>query len=254
MVRTSQAAALWTDKKARPMLIQMVKPKRRQVLLDINTQRDFLLVTGRACVRNHRRVLAHIRRVMAWARLNRIPIISTCQAPTNGLSCAEPNGLAKVSYTLVDNRIWFAPESRTDLPVDLMRRYQQVILEKRTLDPFDEPRIDRLLTELKVAEFIIIGTTTEGEIQATALGLIQRHRLVTVVTDAIGCRDANEAQMAIRKMQAKGVRLIETRRLAGISHLRTIGACPCQTCRKRTAKDDLEEPASFRTGQGWQLG
>jgi len=236
------------------MLIQMIKPKRRQVLLDINTQQDFLLATGKACVRNHRRILAHIRRVMAWARANHIPIISTCQVATNGCGGLALNGLDKVRYTLVENRISFIPESTTDLPLDLMRQYQQVIFQKRTLDPFDEPRIDRLLTELKVGEFILIGTTTEGEIQATALGLIQRHRAVTVVVDAIGTRDPQEAQMALKKMQAKGARLIETRRLAGVSHLRGVGACPCQLCQRRANKDGLEESISYQPRPGWQLG
>lgn len=239
-------------------MIQMIKPKRRLVLLDINTQRDYLLADGRACVRNHRRVLAHIRRVMAWARINKTPIISTCQVPTNGQNGSAPTGLQKVSYTLIQNRISFLPETRTDLPIDLMRRYQQVIFQKRTIDPFDEPRIDRLLTELKVGEFILIGTTTEAEIQATALGLLQRHRKVTVIVDAVGSQNPQEAHMALRKMEAKGARLIETRRLAGISHLRLVRACPCPVCHRQPTHTHgpsvLPRIPSYQTGPRLQLG
>ncbi len=221
------------------MLIQMVKPRRKQVLLDINTQRDFLLANGHCCIRNHRRVLTHIRRMMAWARTHDVPIISTCQVHTNGNGNGNGHGLQgvrKVPYTLLANRISFVPDTNTDLPRDLLRHYRQVIFHKRCLDPFDEPRIDRLLTELKAGEFILIGTTTEGEVQAAALGLLQRHRHVTVVIDAIGSRDTQEAQMALRKMEAKGAHLIETRKLAGISHLRLVGACPCETCQRMAAK------------------
>jgi nicotinamidase-related amidase len=239
------------------MLIQMVKPRRKQVLLDINTQQDFLLANGYHCIRNHRRVLTHIRRMMAWARIHDVPIISTCQVHTNGHGGGNGNGngngkghgngnghngdngaqgIKKVPYTLIANRISFVPDSNTDLPRDLLRHYRQVIFHKRCLDPFDEPRIDRLLTELKAGEFILMGTSTEGEIQATALGLLQRHRHVTVVVDAIGSWDLQEAQMALRKMEAKGAHLVETRKLAGISHLRLVGACPCETCRRLSAK------------------
>jgi nicotinamidase-related amidase len=225
------------------MLIQMVKPRRKQVLLDINTQRDFLLANGHHCIRNHRRVLTHIRRVMAWARTHDVPVISTCQVHTNGDGNGHhgngEQGAKKVPYTLIANRISFVPDSSTDLPRDLLRHYRQVIFHKRCLDPFDEPRIDRLLTEMKAGEFILIGTTTEGEIQATALGLLQRHRHVTVIVDAIGSRDLQEAQMALRKIEAKGAHLVETRKLAGTSHLRLVGACPCETCQRLAAKGSL---------------
>jgi nicotinamidase-related amidase len=226
------------------MLIQMVKPRRKQVLLDINTQRDFLLADGHHCIRNHRRVLTHIRRMMAWARIHDVPVISTCQVHTNGNGDGNGHhgsngalGVRKVPYTLIANRISFVPDTNTDLPRDLLRHYRQVIFHKRCLDPFDEPRIDRLLTEMKAGEFILIGTSTEGEIQATALGLLQRHRQVTVVVDAIGSWDIQEAQMALRKMEAEGAHMVETRKLAGTSHLRLVGACPCETCRRLAAKN-----------------
>jgi len=225
------------------MLIQMVRPRRKQVLLDINTQREFLLADGHDCIRNHRRVLTHIRRMMAWARIHEIPIISTCQVHTNGNGNGNGDsngnqGVKKVPYTLLSNRISFVPDSTTDLPRDLLRHYRQIIFHKRCLDPFDEPRIDRLLTEVKAGEFILIGTTTEGEIQAAALGLLHRHRHVTVVLDAIGSHDLHEAQMALRKIEAKGARLVETRKIAGISHLRMVGACPCECCQRWSARAD----------------
>ena len=228
------------------MFLQIVRAKRRQVLVDIDTQKDFLLAEGKACIRNHRRVLAHIRRVMAWARSKDIPIISTCEVyPANGNGegngaktyCIDgTQGQQKVSYTLVSNRISLPADGSTDLPRDMLRRYKQVILYKRCIDPFDEPRIDRLLSELQAAEFILIGVTAEAAVRATALGLIQRDRKVIVVVDAVGTHDNHEARMALRKVQAKGARLIETRRLAGISHLRKVGACHCESCRRLAQK------------------
>jgi nicotinamidase-related amidase len=221
------------------MFLQIVRAKRRQVLVDIDTQRDFLLAEGKACIRNHRRVLAHIRRVMAWARSKDVPIISTCEVCPANPPVADIDGTEgqqKVSYTLVSNRISFPADGSTDLPRDMLRRYKQVILHKRCIDPFDEPRIDRLLSELQAAEFILIGVTAEAAVRATALGLIQRDRKVIVVVDAVGTHDNHEARMALRKVQAKGARLIETRRLAGISHLRKVGACHCESCRRITQK------------------
>jgi nicotinamidase-related amidase len=232
------------------MILQMVRAKRRQVLIDINTQRDFLLAAGGACIRNHRRILVHIRRMMAWARARGVPIISTCEVyPENNGHNGEPQycidgtpGQLKVSYTLMRNRVCFPADGNTDLPRDMLRRYQQVILHKRCVDPFDEPRIDRLLSEICAAEFILIGACAEGAVKAAALGLLQRDKHVSVVIDAVGYHDNREAKMAFRKMEAKGARLIDTRKLAGISHLRPVGICHCESCQRMYQKVPIGAP------------
>jgi nicotinamidase-related amidase len=222
------------------MMLQIVRAKRRQVLVDINTQRDFFLAEGAVCIRNHRRVLAHVRRMMAWARVRDISVISTCEvyAANEGHNgdpryCIDGTpGQLKIGYTLMRNCVSFPADGNTDLPRDMLRRYQQVILHKRCPDPFDEPRIDRLLSEVCAAEFILIGACAEGAVKAAALGLLQRDKKVTVVIDAIGYHDNRDAKMAFRKMEAKGAKLVETRRIAGISHLRLVGACQCESCQR----------------------
>jgi nicotinamidase-related amidase len=189
------------------MILQLVRTRRKQILVDIDTQKDFLLVSGKSCIRNHRRVLANIRRVMAWARCHNVPIISTAEVYSNDNGNGTPShcidgteGQQKIHYTLVDNRISLAADGSTDLPRDILRQYRQVILHKRCVDPFDEPRIDRLLSELRASEFILVGTSLEGAVKATALGLLQRGKRVTVIIDAIGSHNTSDAKLALRKM------------------------------------------------------
>ncbi|MHC4574273.1 MAG: cysteine hydrolase family protein [Planctomycetota bacterium] len=229
------------------MIRQLVKRRRKRVLVDVDTQRDFFLAGGNACIRNHRRILGRIRRIMAWARTNNVPIISTCEIyPENGNGngdglgvgyCVDgTEGQKKIGYTLVGSRVAFPADGSTDLPPDLLQRYRQVILHKRCVDPFEEPRIERLLSELRAEEFIIIGSSTEGAVQATVLGLLQRGKKVRVVVDAVGLHDKREAKLALRKMEAKGAKLVETKRLAGVSHLRRVGICDCEMCRGKKKK------------------
>jgi nicotinamidase-related amidase len=220
------------------MILQLVRTRRKQILIDIDTQKDFLLADGKACIGNHRRVLAHIRRVMAWARYSNVPIISTAEVHPNHNNESEASycidntdGQRKIHYTLFNKRLSFAADGNTDLPRDILRRYKQIILHKRCVDPFDEPRIDRLLSEVRANEFILVGTSLEGAVQATALGLLQRGKTVTVVVDAVGSHNKKEAKLALRKMETKGARLIETKKLAGVSHLKHVGACQCESCR-----------------------
>ena len=43
------------------------------------------------------------------------------------------------------------------------------------------------------------------------------------MVDAVGAQDKQKARHAFRKIAAKGARLIDTRKLAGISHLKSVG-------------------------------
>ncbi|MHC4645786.1 MAG: cysteine hydrolase family protein [Planctomycetota bacterium] len=222
------------------MIRQLAKRRRRYILIDVDTQRDLFLANGSACIRNHRRILARIRRIIAWARRNHVPVISTCEVrPSNGNGngdgrCIDgTDGQKKIRYTLLGNRISFPADGSTDLPGDLLQRYRQVILHKRCVDPFAEPRIERLLSEVRAEEFILIGGSAEGAIQATVLGLLQRGKRVRIVADAVGLHNKKQARMALRKMEAKGAKLVETKKLAGVSHLRHISVCHCDTCRRR---------------------
>lgn len=227
------------------MILQFVRSRRRQILVDIDTQKDFLLAKGKACIRNHRRVLAHIRRVMAWARIQHIPVISTAEVyPNNnedtiGYCIDGTDGQKKIRYTLLKDRVSFTADGSTDLPRDMLRQHRQVILHKRCVDPFDEPRIDRLLSEVRATEFILVGTSLEGAVKMTALGLLQRGKKVTVVVDAVGSHSKKEAKLTLRKMETKGAKLIETKRLAGTSHLKQVGICNCESCQGLGRKTPL---------------
>ncbi|MFH1614775.1 MAG: cysteine hydrolase [Planctomycetota bacterium] len=225
------------------MIRSIIRLRPRRILVDVDTQRDFLLAEGLVCVRNHRRVLANIRRVTAWARYNNIRIISTAQVypENNGRKehfCIDGTaGQRKISYTIRNNHISFVADGNTDLPRDILRSYDQVIFNKRSFDPFAEPRLDRLLSELRVDEVILMGVCTEDAIKATVLGLLHRGKKVTVVSDAVGSRNKSEGNLALRQMQAKGAKLIEAKALAGVSGLRVVGVCRCNRCRGLMRKE-----------------
>ena len=225
------------------MIRQLIKKRRKWILVDINTQRDFFLAMGNACIRNHRKILTNVRRMMAWAKRNDVRVISTCEVYPNhngvneaGYCIDGTEGQKKIRYTLLSNRASFPADSSTDFPADILRQYRQVVLHKRCVDPFDEPRIERLLSEVRADNFVLIGASAEGAVKATALGLLQRGKKVSVVIDAVGLLNKREAKLAFRKMRAKGAKLIETKKLAGVSHLRQVGICDCESCRRRVRK------------------
>jgi len=176
----------------------------------------------------------NIRRAYAWARTKNIKSVSTAisKPRRNGdnFCITGTQGQKKVSYTLRSKRIVLEADNSTDLSRDLFTRFDQIILNKRTADPFDEPRAERLLTELRADEFIVIGCPAEGAVTSTVLGLLQRGKRVVVLTDAVGVYDRKTADIEIRKWQAKGAILMETKDLAGATRLKTAGICDCKIC------------------------
>lgn len=223
------------------MIRPVITLRRKQIIVDVDTQRDYFLASGKACVRNHRRVLANIRRIAAWARLKNVRMISTAQIYNgngNGNRCclAGSDGQKKIRYTIREKHITFDADGCTDLPRDILKEYDQIILQKRCIDPFDEPRADRVLSELKVSEFILFGAITEEAVKATTLGLLVRRKKVTILVDAVGSIDKAAAEVAIRQVVAKGATLAETKALLGTSHLQLIGVCDCDRCRGRIKK------------------
>lgn len=209
--------------------------RRRRIIIDVDTQRDLFLCEGKNCIRNHRRVLKNLRRFFAWARQNKIKCLSTALAFTesdNQHYCLNgTEGYRKVSYTKLSKRVIFPADKYSDLRKDIFSSNDQVILLKRSTNPFDEPRADRMLTELKADEFIVVGACVEDAILSTVLGLLQIGKKVTVVTDAVGYHNKDAADIAIRKMQIKGAKLIETKDIAGVGKMELVHACQCERCR-----------------------
>ncbi|MHC4288527.1 MAG: cysteine hydrolase family protein [Planctomycetota bacterium] len=208
----------------------------RQVLIDIDTQRDLLVANGVASVYNHRKILANIHRVMAAARYNHIPTISTAQIydpdyHSPGYCLAGTDGFKKLKCTIRDKCLCYPTSDSTDLPPNLLDRYNQVVFCKRCEDPFEEPRLDRILTELEADVLYLIGATVEGSVKATAMGLLARGKRVTVLTDVVGTRNRPAASRAFREMAAKGAILSKATEILGSSALKIIHACPCKRCR-----------------------
>jgi nicotinamidase-related amidase len=227
------------------MIRPVITLRRKRILIDIDTQKDLFVATGKECVQNHRRILANIRRIVAWSRLRNVRMISTVRnSPVDdphSCTCVDgTDGHRKIHYTIRNRHIFFPADGCTDLPRDLLREYDQVIVAKRCIDPFDEPRADRILSELKATEFILFGATADGAIKATALGLLARRKFVTILIDAIGYHDRGAAEVALRQIEAKGAILAETSALLGNSHLHRVGVCHCQMCQAELPLTPLE--------------
>ncbi len=97
------------------------------------------------------------------------------------------------------------------------QRFQQVILEKQTLDVFDNPNTDAVLARIREftdpdAEFLVFGVVTEFCVKAAAKGLLKRGRRVAIVTDAIETIKPEDGRRTLDELRAAGARLVTTGR------------------------------------------
>lgn len=195
--------------------------RSKQILIDLCTQRDFLTPDGAVPVRELDTLLPNLRRVMIWAKRNRVPIISALDAHRqNEPSVLMPphcidgtEGQKKLEFTLLRRMAMVEIDCSPGIPLDMLRRYQQLIFRKRNKDFMSNHKVERLLTEIKSAEFILMGVGAEHGIKALALGLITRQKRVAVISDACGYWSKADADLALRQIEAKGAVLMTTAEL-----------------------------------------
>jgi len=115
-----------------------------------------------------------------------------------------------VPEALTEKVVQVANEEEARLPDDLSQ-YQQIVLEKQTLDIFESRHADELVRRLGGrAEFMVFGVVTEYCVGFAVKGLLKRGRRVAVVRDAIETLKPEEGQRAVQEWQASGARLITT--------------------------------------------
>ena len=200
------------------MLRRRRKTAPERILIDVATQRDFLVTNAPMEVHNRADVTPKIRALAGWARAKRLPVISCVQTYR---ACDDANGLPrhcidgtpgqkKMPFTLMPRRALVEADNCLSVPLDLMKRHHQVILRKRTEDILANPKADRLLNELHPDQFIVFGVGLEAWIRLLALGLMARQKRVAVVGDACGHWDPVAADLTLRQLEAKGIQILNT--------------------------------------------
>ncbi|MFH0983171.1 MAG: isochorismatase family protein [Planctomycetota bacterium] len=192
------------------------------VLLDLNTQWDFLDENAPCRAANADRLIPVLRSIIAWTLRNQVPIVSAMEShrPEEvDLRGAAPycvdgtGGQQKLDFTLLPNRAMVEGDNTLTVPLDLFQRHQQVVFRKRTTDLLANPKADRFLTQLAVREYLIFGLGLEWSVKALALGLMARNRSVTIVADACGYWSTTAAEFTLRQLAAKGAALITVEEL-----------------------------------------
>jgi nicotinamidase/pyrazinamidase len=192
---------------------------RNLVFWEVDTQADFMLPGGKLYVPGAERLLPNIRRLIDAARQGRVFLVShgcyhTKDDPefkTFPPHCIKGTaGSDYVPEALTEKMVTVPNQPTAVLPHDLSQ-YQQIHLEKQTLDIFASRHAGELVKRLgDDAEFVVFGVVTEYCVRFAAKGLLERGRRVWVVKDAIETLKTEDGQRTVAELQALGARFITT--------------------------------------------
>jgi nicotinamidase/pyrazinamidase len=201
---------------------------RSVIFWEVDPQADFMLPGGKLYVPGAEKLLPNIRRLTAAAREGKVFLVShgcfhTSDDPEFKIfppHCVRGTAGANfVPEALTDHVLRVANVAEAKLPDDL-ERFQQILLEKQTLDIFESRHAGTLVERLgSKPEFVVFGVVTEYCVRLAAKGLLQRGRRVSVVEDAIETLQPEAGERAISELCASGAKMITTdQALASLEH------------------------------------
>ena len=194
-------------------------PSRNVIFWEVDCQADFMLPGGKLYVPGAEKLLPNIRRLTNAAREGKVFLVSHgCFHASNDPEfkqfpphCVQGTPGAELVPEAVTESVARVPNrAECQLPSDL-QKYQQILLEKQTLNIFETRHAADLVEQLGSSpEFVVFGVTTEFCVRLAAKGLLERGRRVSIVEDAVEALKPEDGVRAISELRALGAQIINT--------------------------------------------
>jgi nicotinamidase/pyrazinamidase len=192
---------------------------RKIIFWEVDAQSDFMLPLGKLYVPGAEKIIPNIRRLVSAAVDAGVFLVSSADAHPEGdpeferfpPHCLRGTpGAEIISEGLAANSRVIANDPLQKLPEDILGS-SQVVIQKQTLDVFDNPHTSALVDRLgRDAEYVVFGIVTEYCVRCAAKGLLERGRKVGVVKDAIETLDPAAGKKALEELQNLGAQMVTT--------------------------------------------
>jgi len=191
--------------------------QHKVIFWEVDTQADFMLPGGSLYVPGAEKTIPNLKRLVDAARQGRVLLVSDAcrhtpddpEFKTFPRHCVRGTpGAEIIPEALADTWTDIPNDSAFKLPENLFAR-EQLIIEKQTLDVFDNLLTTRIVDRLgKDAEYFVFGVVTEYCVRLAAKGLLARGRKVSLVKDAIETLNPLHGKQTIEELQSLGARLV----------------------------------------------
>ncbi|MGA7752779.1 MAG: isochorismatase family cysteine hydrolase [Candidatus Sulfotelmatobacter sp.] len=189
------------------------------IFWEVDVQRDFMLPGGNLYVPGAEKLLPNIHRLTDAARQDRVFLVShgcfhTPDDPEFKIfppHCVKGTAGAELVPEALTAKVFrVANDAEAQIPQDLSK-YQQILLEKQTLNIFESRHADELVKRLgSEPEFVVFGVVTEYCVSFAVKGLLARGRRVAVVQDAIETLKPEDGNKTMADLQQLGARVTTT--------------------------------------------
>lgn len=189
------------------------------IFWEVDAQADFMLPGGKLYVPGAEKIVPNLKRLVDAAAQAGVFLVSSGDAhPENDPEfqrfpphCLRGTpGARIIPEGLTNNPRTIPNDPSRRLPGDILDA-PQVVLEKQTLDVFDNPHASELVERLgDDVEYVVFGVVTEYCVRCAARGLLERGRRVSVVEDAIETLNPVDGRRALDELQTLGARRITT--------------------------------------------
>jgi nicotinamidase/pyrazinamidase len=192
----------------------------RAMFFDVDTQHDFIDPEGKLPVPGARRIVGNLQRLTQFAVERHIPILASVDAHPRkdpefqvfGEHCVPGTpGQKKLDETTAPGREIVDPE-HLDQQIERLAHGEtpQLIIETQSLDVFDKPMTEQVLSALKPERVFVYGVTTEYCVLRAVLGLRRLNYAVTLVGDAVKPVEENAGKAAIAHIRTSGAEIEST--------------------------------------------
>jgi nicotinamidase/pyrazinamidase len=196
---------------------------RSAIFWVVDAQADFMLPGGKLYVPGAEKLIPNLNRLTDAARQGRVFLVGhgCIHAPDDPEfarfppHCVRETPGAEIIPEARAEKVFLVPNrAGAEIPGDLSP-FQEVILEKQTLDIFDNPNTETVLERVGKftdggAEIYVFGVVTEFCVRLAAKGLLDRGRRVALVRDAIETLNLEDGRAAIAELISLGARLVST--------------------------------------------
>jgi nicotinamidase/pyrazinamidase len=192
--------------------------QRKLIFWSVDVQADFMLPGGKLYVPGAEKLIPNIQRLISSALDSRTLVVSSgdAHAPNDPEfakfppHCVAGTPGARILPEALGPRVCTIPSNAQKLPPDILS-CPQILLEKQTLDVFDNPHTSEIVDRLGPdAEYVVFGVVTEFCVRCAAKGLLDRGRKVSVVTDAIETLNLEHSRRTLDELRSLGAHLITT--------------------------------------------
>jgi nicotinamidase/pyrazinamidase len=179
--------------------------------LDVDTQNDFMLPTGRMYLNGAEKIRPALRKLYAFARKARIPVVASVDAyeATDAKMKDWPvhcirgtDGQRKLPETRLRKSVLLPSDRKVEVPA--LRPGVQIVIEKTHHDIFSNPSARSVVEQSDVEHWAVFGVATDYGIRLASLGLLKLGRKVAIVSDAVAGVSREASRQALAELRAAG--------------------------------------------------